>query len=60
MLNNAIFSLEEIEQIKNSNNEEIKELSAKIIENPTNFNELAFAYYYTNDEKYWEKAHQMK
>ncbi len=59
MLNNAIFSLEEIEQIKNSKNEEIKELSAKIIENPTNFNELAFAYYYTNDEKYWEKAHQM-
>ncbi len=59
MINNAIFSLEEIEQIKNSENKEIKELAEKILENPAGIESLAFAYYYTNDEKYWEKAHGM-
>ncbi len=59
MMNNAIFSLEEVEAIKNTNNEEIKKLAEKIIENPSGLERLAFAYYYTGDEKHWEKAHKM-
>lgn len=59
MMNNAIFSLEEIEKIKNSTNEDIKTLAEKIVENPSGLSELAFAYYYSGDEKHWEKAHEM-
>lgn len=59
MMNNAIFTLAEIEKIKNTDNEEIKKLAEKVIENPSGLKGLAFAYYYTGDEKHWEKAHEM-
>jgi len=57
MLNNAIFSIAEVEEIKNTKDKKLKKLSEKIIESPNGIRELAFAYYYTGDEKYWEKAH---
>ena len=58
MINNAVFSLEEVESIKNTKSEKLKALAEKVIASPDGIRELAFAYYYTGDEKYWESAHE--
>lgn len=59
MLNNAIFSIDEINKIKLSDNENVKHTVERIIADPSGIKELAFAYYYTGNEKYWLKAHDM-
>ena len=76
MINNYLFSLEEIEKIKNSKNEKVKHVIdltlkradmfleskavpgdfGRIIKGETEI--LGFAYYYTGDKKYFEKARE--
>ena len=64
MLNNALFSLEEIAEIKNSSEEKTKVLLGEVIKEAdvelekevSDMETLGFAYYITEDEKYFIKA----
>ena len=66
MFNNAFFSLKQIESIKSSNSGKLRELVEKCLQDADeklNANRLqdgilslAFGYYYTGEEKYWNKA----
>ena len=76
MLNDYLFSLDEIEKIKNSNNERIKYIVDLTLKRADSFLEkkavpgdfgriikgeteiLGFAYYFTGDKKYFEKARE--
>ena len=68
MLYNAVFSLDELESIKQSKNERTKDLLKSVLSEAENVKgagegasllSLGFAYYYTGDIKYVEKAKEV-